>query len=381
MGIKQLSKVIAENAPRAVSEHPLQHYFGRKVAIDASMSIYQFLIAVRTEQGALTNASGSQTSHLIGLFYRTLRLLEHGLKPIYVFDGSPPKLKSGELAKRSGLRAAAAASLEDAKERGDDAGRDKFERRLVKVTPQHVQECQQLLDALGVPWLQAPGEAEAQCAALVRQGLAYGVASEDMDTLTFGAPVMLRHVTASEAKKLPIAEYSLNDVLKGFQLTMEQFIDLCILLGCDYCDTIKGIGPMRALLLLKQCGSIEKVIDSLEEDKRPPADWPFEEARRLFIAPDVLPDRPTLEWKPPSVDAVLDLLVRQHGFNDKRVSSALERIAKANTLGSQKRMDDFFKVLPSNDGDGLARSEKKPLASCPETKENGKHLAKKPKRT
>lgn len=357
MGIKQLSKVIVDNAPKAVTEHPLKHYFGRKVAIDASMSIYQFLIAVRTENGVLTNASGTQTSHLIGLFYRTLRLLENGLKPIYVFDGKPPEMKTGELAKRTEARQNAAAALVTAAEHE----KDKFERRLVKVTPQHVQECQELLDVLGVPWIAAPGEAEAQCAELVRGGLAYGVASEDMDTLTFGAPVMLRHMTASEAKKLPIAEYNLDAVLKGMQLSMKQFIDLCILLGCDYCETIKGVGPMRAVSLIRQHESIEGIMRSGVEA---PEGWPFDAARQIFLQPDVIScsQLPVLEWKTPEVPKVVEYLVGKHEFNEKRVESALERIAKSSTMGSQKRMDDFFKPLPvdsTNKENGS--SKKKPV--------------------
>ena len=340
MGIKQLSKVIADNAPKAITEHPLKHYFGRKVAIDASMSIYQFLIAVRTDNGVLTNASGTQTSHLIGLFYRTLRLLENGIKPIYVFDGKPPEMKTGELAKRTEARQNAQAALATAAEHE----KSKLERRLVKVTPEHVQECQELLDVLGVPWISAPGEAEAQCAELVRGGLAYGVASEDMDTLTFGAPVMLRHMTASEAKKLPIVEFNLDNVLKGMQLSMKQFIDLCILLGCDYCDTLKGIGPMRAVALIKQHESIEGVLAAGTE---PPESWPFDAARQIFLAPEVIPcaQIPPLEWKAQEVSRVVEYLVGKHGFNEKRVETALERIAKATNVGNQKRMDDFFKPI------------------------------------
>ena len=348
MGIKQLSKVIGDNAPRAIAEHPLKNYFGRKIAIDASMSIYQFLIAVRSDTGVFTNSAGAQTSHLMGMFYRTLRLLENGIKPIYVFDGTPPDLKSAELAKRGEARISAAESLADAKEVGAKGESDKFERRLVKVTPQHVKECQELLNCLGVPWVDAPSEAEAQCAELVRGGLAYGVASEDMDTLTFGAPIMLRNVTVSEAKKLPIKEFRLDEVLKGLGITMDKFIDMCILLGCDYCETLKGVGPMRALSLIKQYNCIEDIIDTIETDKRPPEDWKFRQAREMFKHPKVTSaNQVKLEWSAPDSDKIIELLVNRHGFDIKRVKAALERVIKSHTLGSQKRMDDFFKSVDS----------------------------------
>jgi flap endonuclease-1 len=119
---------------------------------------------------------------------------------------------------------------------------------------------------MGIPWVNAPCEAEAQCAALAKAGKVYGVGSEDMDTITFAAPVLLRHLTFSEAKKAPIQEFHHAKILEGLGLTQEQvliclcqFIDLCILLGCDYCDSIRGIGPQTAYTLIKEHGTIEKV--------------------------------------------------------------------------------------------------------------------------
>lgn len=96
MGIKGLTGLISQHAPAAIREHDIKTLFGRKVAIDASMSIYQFLIAVRQKDGEmLTNDAGETTSHLMGFFYRTIRIVENGIKPAYVFDGKPPSLKQG----------------------------------------------------------------------------------------------------------------------------------------------------------------------------------------------------------------------------------------------------------------------------------------------
>lgn len=97
MGIHGLTKVIADHSPKALKENSISQYFGRKIAIDASMSIYQFMIAVRSEGNMLTNSEGQSTSHLMGMFYRTIRMVENGIKPLYVFDGKPPNLKSGEV--------------------------------------------------------------------------------------------------------------------------------------------------------------------------------------------------------------------------------------------------------------------------------------------
>ncbi|KAG0349079.1 Elongation of fatty acids protein 2, partial [Gamsiella multidivaricata] len=223
MGIHGLSKVIGDNAKEAIKEDDIKNYFGRKVAIDASMSIYQFMIAVRQQDGQLLqNENGETTSHLMGMFYRTLRMVDNGIKPVYVFDGKPPTLKSGELAKRTEKRKAATASKEEAEEIGDQEAIDKFNRRTVKVTPEHNAECKKLLKLLGIPYVDAPCEAEAQCAALAKSGKVYAAGSEDMDTLTFGSPILLRHLTFSEAKKMPISEISLNKTLGGLNFTMDE---------------------------------------------------------------------------------------------------------------------------------------------------------------
>lgn len=183
------------------------------------MCLYQFLIAVRSDGAQLTTVDGEPTSHLMGMFYRTIRMLEHGIKPVYVFDGKPPDLKSGELAKRAERREEAQKALEKAEEAGNAEEVEKFNRRLVRVTKEHAREAQELLKLMGVPYVEAPCEAEAQCAALVKAGKVYGTATEDMDALTFGSNVLLRHLTFSEARKMPVKEFSYEKVLQGFELT------------------------------------------------------------------------------------------------------------------------------------------------------------------
>lgn len=199
---------------------------GRKIAIDASMCLYQFLIAVRSDGAQLTSVDGETTSHLMGTFYRTIRLLENGIKPIYVFDGKPPDMKSGELSKRAERREEAQKSLEKATESGDAVEMDKFNRRLVRVTKQHSIEAMELLKLMGVPYIEAPCEAEAQCAAMVKAGKIYAAATEDMDALTFGTNTLLRHLTFSEARKMPVQEFSYEKVLKGLEFNKEEVIVL-----------------------------------------------------------------------------------------------------------------------------------------------------------
>ncbi|RKP06385.1 flap endonuclease 1 [Thamnocephalis sphaerospora] len=345
MGITGLTKAIADHAPAAIRSNEIKNYFGRKVAIDASMSIYQFLIAVRSDGQMLQSEDGETTSHLMGFFYRTIRMVEHGIKPVYVFDGKPPTLKSGELAKRLERREQAEKSMKEAQDAGDRESYDKFSRRTVKVTREHNAEVKRLLQLMGIPYVEAPCEAEAQCAALARAGKVYAAATEDMDTLTFGTPVLLRHLTFSEARKMPINEIHLDRVLAGLNMTMDQFIDLCILLGCDYCDSIRGIGPHRAMTLLREHGSLEAVLASLDKKKYTvPEGWPLEEVRHLFKSPEVQdPETIELKWQAPNEEGIIEFMVKEKGFGESRIRGGIEKLQKNMKTATQGRLDSFFK--------------------------------------
>ena len=203
MGIKGLMPLIQEFAPGAVRElQGPEAYTGRIVAIDASMSLYQFLIAIRghgREGGpatVLTNSEGEQTSHIQGMFNRTIKLLESGVKPVYVFDGRPPEAKDGELAKRQAKRKEAEEKLKKAQQEGNTEDIEKYSGMLTKVSRKDCEDVKALLRMMGVPVVEAPCEAEAQCGELVKGGKAHAVGTEDMDALTFGfesaSPIMNR---------------------------------------------------------------------------------------------------------------------------------------------------------------------------------------------
>ncbi|THH29118.1 hypothetical protein EUX98_g5065 [Antrodiella citrinella] len=365
MGIKGLTALISEHSPKAITEHEIKTLFGRKVAIDASMSMYQFLIAVRQKDGELlTNDAGEITSHLMGFFYRTIRIVENGIKPVYVFDGKPPDLKAGVLKNRYEKREEAKEEGEEAKETGTAEDIERLTRRTVKVTREHNEECRRLLTLMGIPFVVAPSEAEAQCAELARGGKVYAAGSEDMDTLTFNAPILLRHLTFSEARKAPISEINLSKALEGLEMDMSQFVDLCILLGCDYLEPIKGVGPKSALKLVREHGSLDKVLEHLREKAtskedagdegkkkkggiQVPEEWPWEEAKKFFLKPDVTPaDELEIEWKNPDVDGLVQFLVTEKGFNEERVRKGAEKLSKFLNAKQQGRLDGFFTVKP-----------------------------------
>ncbi|KAG7022370.1 Flap endonuclease 1 [Cucurbita argyrosperma subsp. argyrosperma] len=332
MGIKGLTKLLADNAPKGMKEQKFESYFGRKIAIDASMSIYQFLIVVgRSGTEMLTNEAGEVTSHLQGMFNRTIRLLEAGVKPVYVFDGKPPDLKKQELAKRYSKRADATADLADAIEVGNKEDIEKFSKRTVKVTKQHNDDCKRLLRLMGVPVIEV-----------------YAVASEDMDSLTFGSPRFLRHLMDPSSRKIPVMEFEVAKILEELNLTMDQFVDLCILSGCDYCDSIRGIGGQTALKLIRQHGSIENILENINKERyQIPEGWPFQEARQLFKEPLVCTDEEQLDikWTTPDEEGLISFLVNENGFNSDRVTKAVEKIKAAKNKSSQGRMESFFKPV------------------------------------
>jgi len=195
--------------------------------------------------------------------------MTNGLKPAYVFDGKPPTLKSGELAKRTKNRTKAAEELKSAQERDDSEAVNKYSSRLVKVTRENNEDAKTLLRLMGVPVIEAPCEAEAQCAVLARSGLVYATGTEDMDALTFATPYLLKKLTFSAGQQQPIQQVTHMKLLEGLGLTNDEFIDLCILCGCDYCDKIPGIGPKTALKLLKKHHCIEEIVKNIDLNKHP----------------------------------------------------------------------------------------------------------------
>ncbi|KAK9475334.1 PIN domain-like protein [Dipodascopsis tothii] len=338
------------------------------------MSLYQFLIAVRQQDGQqLTSESGETTSHLMGMFYRTLRIVENGIKPVYVFDGHPPKMKGGELAKRGARREEAIKAAEEAKESGTVEDFDKYSRRSVLVTREQNEEAKKLLKLMGIPYVNAPCEAEAQCAVLARAGLVYAAASEDMDTLSFSAPVLLRHLTFSEQRKLPITEVILERALAGLEMDTDTFIDLCILLGCDYLDPIKGVGPATALKLIKEHKSLDGIVkyiqDHPESKYRIPDNWAYEDARELFRNPEVTdPKDVDIRWTEPDVEGLVEFMVKEKGFKEDRIRSGAAKLTKNLKTAPQGRLDSFFKVVPKTESPKRKGAENKPVKGAKKAK-------------
>jgi flap endonuclease-1 len=311
----------------------LEDLSGKIIAIDAYNALYQFLSIIRQPDGTpLKDSTGKITSHLSGLFYRTNNLVEMGIKPIYVFDGKAPALKSVEIERRRQAKVQATASYEKAAEKGDTAKMRMFAQASTSMKDYMQEDSRKLLDLLGLPWVQAPSEGEAQAAHMTKRGDADYCASQDYDSLLFGAPRLLRNVTISGRRKLPNKNVYVDIVpevvelaktLNETGLTYEQLIDVGILIGTDFNpDGIKGLGPKTALKLIKEYDNIENALPHIKN-----AAFPVEPKciREIFLKPDVT-DNYKLEWKEPNVEGIVDFLCRQKDFSEDRVKKSLERM-------------------------------------------------------
>merc|ERR1719265_2255985 len=281
-------------------------------------------------------------SHIIGMLSRTIRLMENGIKPVYVFDGKPPELKLAELEERRAKASAAKDRLAEAQKSGDSEAILKATKMTVKVTKEQNEQTKTLLRLMGVPVVEAPSEAEATCAALCRDGKVYASATEDADCLTFGTKTLIRNLMAAESQKKTILEVNLERVLEQLNITMDQFIDFCILSGCDYCDTIKGVGPQTAMQLIVQHGSIEKVLETLEADKVP-SNFRYQAARDFFVECEAV-DTKNVEFTfgEPDFEGLEKFLVEGQSFDKTRVDRFIQRLKAAKGKTKQRPLDSFF---------------------------------------
>jgi flap endonuclease-1 len=313
----------------------LEDLSGKVAAIDAYNALYQFLAIIRQPDGTpLKDSSGRVTSHLSGLLYRTSNLVELGIRPIYVFDGAPPVLKEVEIKRRKRVKEEALVLYERALKEGKVEEARVYAQATSHLKDYMAEDSKTLLRLIGVPWVQAPSEGEAQAAHMTRKADADYCASQDYDSLLFGAPKFIRNITISGRRKLPskniyievIPEVvELEQVLRECQITYEQLIDVGILIGTDFNpDGIKGLGPKTALKLIKEHKTLEQAIPHVKN-----AEFPVEphRIREIFLHPDVT-DNYKLEWNPPDVENTVDFIVRGRDFSEDRVRKALEKMEK-----------------------------------------------------
>ncbi|MBR3155962.1 MAG: flap endonuclease-1 [Methanobrevibacter sp.] len=307
---------------------------GRVVSIDAFNTLYQFLSTIRQRDGRpLTDENGNVTSHLSGILYRNSSMIEKDIKPIYIFDGKAPELKSETQAKRREIRDEAEQIYKEALKEGDTEKARKFAMRSSKLSPEIIESSKKLLTYMGIPYVEAKGEGEAQAAYLVANGDAYAVASQDYDCLLFGAKRVVRNLAVSSNLK-SLEFYQLDKVLRQLDITREQLVDMGILIGTDFCEGLKGVGAKTALKLARS-GKLEEKIDELQSQST----HDLEEVRDIFLKHNVNTDY-KIKWEKPNKDKLIEFLCYEHGFSVDRVSKASDKLKNLNS--SQGSLDAWF---------------------------------------
>ena len=305
------------------------------VALDAANIIYQFLSSIRQADGTpLKDQNGNITSHFSGILYRTSSLIDNGIKPIYVFDGTSDILKKGTQDKRREVKEESQKQWDKALEEGRIEDARKFATRSSRMSRDIIEGSKKLLELMGVPYIQAKGEGEAQASYMVEKGDAWAVGSQDYDCILFGAPRMVRNLTITGGKA-NLEIINLERVLMDLQITREQLVDIAILVGTDFNIGVKGIGAKTGLKLIKEHDNIFNVLEKqgIQLEVEP------EILRNIFLKHEVVSDY-KLKWISPDTEGVVAFLCGEHDFSEPRVLSALDKFKKIDN--KQKSLTDWF---------------------------------------
>jgi flap endonuclease-1 len=324
-------------------EIKLEDLKNRKIAIDAFNWIYQFLSIIRDRETGepLKDSKGRITSHLSGLFYRTSKLIEAGIKPVYVFDGLSPEFKYVS-SERSNIRREAERKWREAIEKEDFENIRKFAQASSRLTNEMIEQSKNLLDFMGLPHIQALSEGEAQCAHLCKKGLVFATASQDVDSLLFGSPRLIKNLSITGKRRMPKQEefyyifpelIELDQIKKELGITREQLIIMGLLIGSDFNPGIKGIGPKRALELVKKEKTLEKVLKSVEWNIEVPAEVIYD----FYLNPPV--KEVDIQFKKIQSDKILKLLVDEHEFSQERIEKVIKTLEKS----TQNSLDSWLK--------------------------------------
>lgn len=343
MGVK-IRDIIPEQAVTVVE---LDDLAGRTVAVDAYNILYQFLSIIRGPMGRpLMDSRHRVTSHLSGLFFRTLNFLESGIKPVFVFDGKPPELKMRTVKKRAEVRKEARVLYKRALERGEAEEARRQGMKAATLTQPLVESAMDLLAFMGAPAIQAPSEGEAQAALVVARGDAFASSSQDMDSLLFGSPRLIRNLSIVGRRRLPGRRayvevkpetIELEKTLTALGITREQLVDLGILVGTDYSEGVRGVGPKTALRLIKDHGSGERVLEEMGVT----LELEISQIREAFLKPQISMEYDT-SWKEPDYGGIKRFLCDEHDFSEQRVDKALQRMREALSRERGRTSLDFW---------------------------------------
>lgn len=315
---------------------------GKIIAIDAFNALYQFLSSIRQPDGTpLMDSRGNVTSHLSGLFYRNMALLAEGIQLIYVFDGEYHPLKGATHALRAYAKDAAREKYEAAREEEDVDAMGKYARGFSKLDEQKVLESKELLEALGIAVVQAPGEGEMQAAQLVKDDIAWAVGSQDYDALVVGGTRLVQNLTLSKTRKIAngfvyispeLLEY--ESLLQNLHIDGDRLICLAILVGTDFNPGgVRGIGPKKALALVQRYKYPVEIFKEVEHQ----LDFDWQEVFSIFKKPNVVKNFP-LKFPKADFEKVKEILVTRHEFSLERVEKQLEKLREGKGKAAQKTL-------------------------------------------
>ncbi len=336
-------KPLVKSSPITISE-----LSGKVIAIDAYNTIYQFLATIRGITGELlTNNNGEVTSHLSGLFYRNVNLLAEDIKLIYIFDGKPSPLKSKEIDRRRQVKQDALNKYQEAITAGRFEDARKYGQATSVLTDKMVEESKMILTLLGIPYIQAPSEGEAAAAQLTQSNIAFACASQDYDSLLFGAKRLIRNLAISGKRKVPNRNVYVDiepeiieqqQLLNETGLNLEQLVDIGILMGTDFNPGgIPGIGPKTALKLVREHNKLEK-IEKIEASL---VNIPYKEIREVFLKQEA-PKINGIEFNEINYDALVNFLCTEKNFSVARVNTSLDKVKKSITNRNQS-LEKWFK--------------------------------------
>ncbi|MGD2106838.1 MAG: flap endonuclease-1 [Nitrosopumilaceae archaeon] len=325
----------------------LESFANKVIAVDAYNAIYQFLASIRGPDGMqLTDVEGRITSHLSGLLYRNINFLSLGIKPVYVFDGKPPSLKTAEIERRRQIKKDATVKYEKAIAAGDMAEARKYAQQTTSMKDGMVDESKKLLGYFGIPSIDAPSEGEATAAHLTNTGQAYASASQDFDSILLGAKRLIRNFTNSGRRKIPNRNTYIEiepeiietqKTLESLEVTREQLVDIGILIGTDFNpDGFERVGPKTALKMIKQHSRLEDIPQIQEQLK----EIEYEQIRKIFLDP-IVADIDEIVFDQVDYDGIINYLVKERSFSEDRIQSSLNRLRKALEKKSQN-LDQWF---------------------------------------
>jgi len=332
MGIKSLTKTIQKESPGSIIHENLYKLSGKRVAVDASLIIYQQLLS--NPKGKLFKTSqGKVTNHITGLFYKIMNYISLGITLIFIFDGKPPDNKQACIQERK-QKSDKAKELSMTATTQED--KNKYERASIRLTKEMIQDVKYLLDLMGVSYIHPEGEGEAYASELCRIGYVDYVLSEDMDSLVYGCPKLIRKCVDRSMKRRDIVSiFHYDRLINDIQLTDDQFIEFCILCGCDYCNSPPRIGPVTALKLIKTHGSIDAIIQLPKYSFPDDYQEKFQSAKhnfRIFYNQLDIKNIP-IHSSETNIQELSHFLIQTIEMNQKRVFTTLKKFH--NTYNSQ----------------------------------------------